>query len=566
MTDAAAVRDVVDRSFASLGRIDVVVSNAGYGLFGAAEELSDEQVSHIIATNLTGSIQLIRASLPHLRAQGGGRIIQISTYGGQVAFPGNSMYHATKWGIEGFAESVAQEVAPFGIGVTIVEPGGARTEFRYGSAQVADLLPAYDGNPAHGFLAHARPRQRARPRRPGPDGRRHHRQRRPGASPAAHHPRIPGPRRPPSASSRTASPASRRRPTWPPRQTSRQANDQEPKEEGLAEMRTMKTRALGGGLEVSALGLGCMGLSVNYGQPADKQAGIALIRAAADQGVTFFDTAEAYGPFTNEELVGEALAPVRDQVVIATKFGFDIDPGTGQRRRASTADPEHIRQVADASLKRLKHRPDRPALPAPRRPRRPDRGRRRDGGRTDRRGQGRSLRPVRGRRAHHPTRPRRPARSPPCKASTRCGHETPKQRSCPPAKNSASASSPGAPSAKASSPAKSALRPPSKAPTSAAGSPASAAEARTANQPIVELLNQIAERQKATPAQIALAWLLAQKPWIVPIPGTRNPERLKENLAAADINLTSENLGELDLVATSIRVHGARGTGSETYG
>jgi len=120
VTDAAAVRDVTDRSFSSLGRIDVVVSNAGYGLFGAAEELSDEQVSHIIATNLVGSIQLIRAALPHLRAQGGGRIIQISSYGGQVAFPGNSLYHATKWGIEGFAESVAQEVAPFGIGVTII--------------------------------------------------------------------------------------------------------------------------------------------------------------------------------------------------------------------------------------------------------------------------------------------------------------------------------------------------------------------------------------------------------------------------------------------------------------
>ena len=153
LTDSTAVRDVVNRTFTNLGHIDVVVSNAGYGLFGAAEELSDEQVGHIIATNLSGSIQLIRASLPHLRAQGGGRIIQISTYGGQVAFPGNSMYHATKWGIEGFAESVAQEVAPFGIGVTIVEPGGARTEFRYGSVQVAELLPAYDGNPAHGFLA-----------------------------------------------------------------------------------------------------------------------------------------------------------------------------------------------------------------------------------------------------------------------------------------------------------------------------------------------------------------------------------------------------------------------------
>jgi NAD(P)-dependent dehydrogenase (short-subunit alcohol dehydrogenase family) len=153
VTDASAVRNVVDRSFTSLGRIDVIVSNAGYGLFGAAEELSDEQVSHIIATNLTGSIQLIRAALPHLRAQGSGRIIQMSTYGGQVAFPGNSMYHATKWGIEGFTESVAQEVAPFGIGVTIVEPGGARTEFRYGSAQVAEPMPAYDGNPAHGFLS-----------------------------------------------------------------------------------------------------------------------------------------------------------------------------------------------------------------------------------------------------------------------------------------------------------------------------------------------------------------------------------------------------------------------------
>jgi NAD(P)-dependent dehydrogenase (short-subunit alcohol dehydrogenase family) len=106
----------------------------------------------MIATNLVGSIQLIRAVLPHLRAQGGGRIIQISSYGGQVAFAGNSLYHATKWGIEGFCESVAQEVAPFGIGMTIVEPGGARTEFRYGSAQTARLMPIYDGNPAHSFM------------------------------------------------------------------------------------------------------------------------------------------------------------------------------------------------------------------------------------------------------------------------------------------------------------------------------------------------------------------------------------------------------------------------------
>jgi NAD(P)-dependent dehydrogenase (short-subunit alcohol dehydrogenase family) len=141
VTDFSAVRELVDCSFKQRGRIDVVISNAGYGLFGSAEELSDEQVQQIIATNLTGSIQLIRAAIPHLREQRGGRIIQISSYGGQVAFPGNSLYHATKWGIEGFCESVAQEVAGFGIGMTIVEPGGARTEFRYGSAQVAKLLP-----------------------------------------------------------------------------------------------------------------------------------------------------------------------------------------------------------------------------------------------------------------------------------------------------------------------------------------------------------------------------------------------------------------------------------------
>jgi NAD(P)-dependent dehydrogenase (short-subunit alcohol dehydrogenase family) len=152
VTNVPAIHQLVDRSFAQFGRIDVVVSNAGYGLFGAAEELSDAEIDHIIATNLTGSIQLIKSSLPHLRAQGSGRIIQLSSYGGQVAFPGNSIYHATKFGIEGFCESVAQEVAPFHIGVTLVEPGGARTEFRYSSAKVANLTPEYDGNPAHNFL------------------------------------------------------------------------------------------------------------------------------------------------------------------------------------------------------------------------------------------------------------------------------------------------------------------------------------------------------------------------------------------------------------------------------
>ena len=152
VTDTAAIRTVIERSFAQLRRIDVIISNAGYGLLGAAEEVSDAQVEHIVATNLLAPIQLIRAVLPHLRAQGGGRVIQISSYGGQVAFPGISMYHATKWGIEGFVESVAQEVAAFGIGMTLIEPGGARTEFRYGSAKVAELMPIYDATPAHSFV------------------------------------------------------------------------------------------------------------------------------------------------------------------------------------------------------------------------------------------------------------------------------------------------------------------------------------------------------------------------------------------------------------------------------
>lgn len=150
VTDVAAVKRTVDAAWQRHGRVDVVVSNAGYGLFGCAEELSDAEIDHIIATNLTGSIQLIRAALPHLRAQVGGRIIQMSTYGAQVAYPANSMYHATKFGIEGFCEAVAQEVAQFNIGVTMVEPGGARTEFRYGSAKVANLMDEYDS--CHGFL------------------------------------------------------------------------------------------------------------------------------------------------------------------------------------------------------------------------------------------------------------------------------------------------------------------------------------------------------------------------------------------------------------------------------
>ena len=150
VTDVPAVHKTVSETFERYGRIDVVVSNAGYGLFGAAEELSDGEIDEIVATDLVGAIQVIRSALPYLRKQGGGRIIQVSSYGGQVAYAANSMYHACKFGIEGFCESVAQEVAKFNIGMTIVEPGGARTEFRYGSAHVARLMPEYEH--VHGFL------------------------------------------------------------------------------------------------------------------------------------------------------------------------------------------------------------------------------------------------------------------------------------------------------------------------------------------------------------------------------------------------------------------------------
>ncbi|TVT39331.1 SDR family oxidoreductase [Hymenobacter setariae] len=147
LTDPAAIRRVVDAAFAELGRIEVVVSNAAYGLFGASEEVTDEQIRHQIDTNLVGSIQLIRAVLPYLRAQGGGRIMQLSSAGGQTTYPNFSLYHATKWGIEGFAETVAKEVAPFNIGVTIVEPGATHTNFASGLVQ-APVMEAYEHTPA----------------------------------------------------------------------------------------------------------------------------------------------------------------------------------------------------------------------------------------------------------------------------------------------------------------------------------------------------------------------------------------------------------------------------------
>jgi NAD(P)-dependent dehydrogenase (short-subunit alcohol dehydrogenase family) len=151
VTDSAAIRRVVDQAFGQCGYIDVLVSNAGYGLFGAAEEITDEQLVHQMNTNLIGSIQLVRAVLPHFRRQKAGRVLQLSSVGGQAAFPGASAYHASKWGIEGFIDAVGQEVGAFNIGCTLVEPGGARTAFRYGSSRLAPRIEAYDTSPA--FMA-----------------------------------------------------------------------------------------------------------------------------------------------------------------------------------------------------------------------------------------------------------------------------------------------------------------------------------------------------------------------------------------------------------------------------
>jgi NAD(P)-dependent dehydrogenase (short-subunit alcohol dehydrogenase family) len=148
VTDIEQIRGVVDTAFSELGRIDVVVSNAGYGLLGAAEELSDEQITEQIQTNIVGSVQLVRAVIPHLRGQGGGKILQLSSMGGQISFPGASLYHATKWAIEGFFESVGAEVAAFGIQTCLVEPGGARTDFSGRSLVMAPAMPEYAETPA----------------------------------------------------------------------------------------------------------------------------------------------------------------------------------------------------------------------------------------------------------------------------------------------------------------------------------------------------------------------------------------------------------------------------------
>ena len=324
----------------------------------------------------------------------------------------------------------------------------------------------------------------------------------------------------------------------------------------------MQKRKLGKSkLEVSAIGLGCMGMSFSYGPPKDKQEMTSVIRAAVDRGVTFFDTAEVYGPFLNEELVGEALAPFREKVVIATKFGFDLSPGFDPRGMKGVpglnSRPEHIKEAVEGSLKRLKietidllyqHRVD-PNVPIEevagavkeliQAGKVKHFGLSEAGAKTIRRAH--AVQPLAALQSEYSLWTR-----------------TPEKEVIPTLEELGIGLVPYSPLGKGfltgamnektrfeSSDFRSTL-------------PRFTPEALKTNQALVDLLGSIGKRKKATPAQIALAWLLAQKPWIVPIPGTTKLNRLEENIGAAAVDLTADDLREIDAAASTIKVEGTR--------
>ena len=317
----------------------------------------------------------------------------------------------------------------------------------------------------------------------------------------------------------------------------------------------MQKRILGkGGLEVSALGFGCMGISFGYGPAASREQGTAIIRAAVDRGVTFFDSAEAYGPFTNEELVGEALGPVRDQVVIATKFGFKFEGG---KQAGLDSRPAHIREVAEASLARLKtdridlfyqHRVD-PNVPIE-----DVAGAVKDLIREGKvRHFGLSEAGVQTIRRAHAIQPVTALQS-----EYSLWWREPEQEVLPALEELGIGFVPFSPLGKGFLTGKIDNKTTFDSTDFRNVVPRFTAENRQANQAFIDWLTTFAERKNATPAQIALAWLLAQKPWIVPIPGTTKPQRLEENLAAAANELSADDLREIDRAASQIEVHGAR--------
>jgi aryl-alcohol dehydrogenase-like predicted oxidoreductase len=325
---------------------------------------------------------------------------------------------------------------------------------------------------------------------------------------------------------------------------------------------TMQTRRLGShGPEVSALGLGCMGMSFSYGPPADRQGMISLIRTAVERGVTFFDTAEVYGPYTNEALVGEALAPVRDRVVIATKFGFHVNPGFDPRgmKGAPALDsrPEHVRQVAEVSLKRLRtdaidlfyqHRVD-PDVPIE-----DVAGAVRDLIREGKvRHFGLSEAGVRTIRRAHAVQPVAALQSE-CSLWTR----GPEAEVLPALEELGIGFVPFSPLGAGFLTGKMDETTRFDGSDFRAGVPRFAPEAPKANVALGALRREVAQKKGATPAQVALACLLAQKPWIVPIPGTTKLHRLEENLGAVAIDLTPGDLGEINAAASKIPLQGAR--------
>ncbi len=324
----------------------------------------------------------------------------------------------------------------------------------------------------------------------------------------------------------------------------------------------MQKRTLGkSGLEVSALGLGCMGMSFSYGPPKDKQEMISLLRSAVERGITFFDTAEVYGPFTNEELVGEALAPLRNHVVIATKFGFDtsVDPRGTKGAPVLNSRPEHIKQVAEASLKRLKtevidllyqHRVD-PDVPI-----------------EDVAGAvkeliqegkvkhfGLSEAGVQTIRRAHAVQPVTTLQS-----EYSLWTRTLEKEVIPTIEELGIGLVPYSPLGRGFLTGKIDKNTSFDSTDFRSTLPRFTPEALKANQALVDLLSNIAGQKKATPAQVALAWLLAQKPWIVPIPGTTKLHRLEENIGAVSVELTPDDLRDIDSAATKITIQGARYT------
>lgn len=320
----------------------------------------------------------------------------------------------------------------------------------------------------------------------------------------------------------------------------------------------MQKRRLGkSSLEISAIGLGCMGMSFSYGPPKDKQEMISLIRTTAERGVTFFDTAEVYGPYTNEELVGEALAPLRGQVVIATKFGWRIDPKAERGLAGLDSRPEHIKEVAEGSLTRLKtdvidlfyqHRVD-PNVPIE-----DVAGAVKD---LIREGKvkhfGLSEAGAKTIRSAHAVQPVAAVQS-----EYSLWYRNPEKEVLPTLEELGIGFVPYSPLGKGFLTGKINENTTFDRSDFRNQLPRFTPEARRANQALVDLLGVIARRKNATLAQIALAWLLAQKPWIVPIPGTTKLTRLEENIGAAAIELTPGDLREIDSAASRITVHGAR--------